>query len=113
MWLQLWAGANETLIVACTAAEDSGQLIMFICIEKMVIHSIEDETGTHCVDVARDTNGTFTFKVFRRDPEDEGRWTLVADYSKTVYATETDALDAAGGKIPWMKDIIQKRFKQS
>ena len=84
---------------------------MFICIEKMVIHSIEDETGIHCVDVIRDTNGTFTFKVFRRDLEDEGRWTLVADYSKTVYATETDALDAAGSKIPWMKDIILKRFK--
>jgi hypothetical protein len=79
----------------------------------MVIHSIEDETGIHCVDVVRDTNGTFTFKVFRRDPEDEGRWTLVTDYSKTVYAIETDALDAASGKIPWIKDIILKRFKQS
>jgi hypothetical protein len=86
--------------------------IYVIFIAKMVIHSIEDETGIHCVDVARDTNGTFTFKVFRRDPEDEGRWTLVGDYSKTVYATETDALAAAGGKIPWMKDIILKRFKQ-
>ena len=79
----------------------------------MVIHSIEDDTGIHCVDVAEDTNGTFTFKVFRRDPEDQGRWTLVADFSKTVYASEAAAFDAAGEKIPWVTDIIAKRFKPS
>ena len=77
----------------------------------MIIHSIEDETGIHCVDVARDANGTFTFKVFRRDPEDQGRWTLVADFSKTAYASEADAFDAAGEKIPWVKDTILKRLK--
>ena len=77
----------------------------------MVIHSIEDETGAHCVDVALDDNGTFTFKVFRKDPEDQGRWTLVADYSKTTYATEAEALTAAGGTIPWVKDALNLRGK--
>ena len=78
----------------------------------MVIHSIEDEAGIHCVDVAQQANGRFTFKVFRRDPEDQGRWTLVADYSKTAYASETEAFEAAAGKIPWVKDLLLKRFKK-
>ncbi|MDY7548987.1 hypothetical protein RGU75_22495 [Glaciimonas sp. CA11.2] len=79
----------------------------------MVIHSIEDETGVHCVDVALDDNGTFTFKVFRKDPEDQGRWTLVADYAKTTYATEAEALAVAGGTRPWVKDVLNLRGKDS
>ncbi|QRX81911.1 hypothetical protein [Glaciimonas sp. PAMC28666] len=77
----------------------------------MVIDSIEDETGIHCVDLAQDANGAFSFKVFRKDPEDQGRWTLVADYSHTIYATEAEVLEAAAGKIPWLKDAIPKRRK--
>ena len=79
----------------------------------MLIHSLEDDTGIHCVDVAEDENGTFTFKVFRKDPEDQGRWTLVADFSKTVHASEADAFEAAGEKIPWVADVISKRLKQA
>lgn len=71
---------------------------------KPVIRSIEDDTGYHCVDFALGADGAYTFKVFRKDPEDEGKWTLVSDYSNTAYATEQLALAAAGEKIPWVKE---------
>jgi len=71
--------------------------------EREVTRSIEDDTGIYCVDIARHADGAFGFKEYRRDPEDEGRWTLIADYSHTRYGTEDDAMQAAGGKIPWLK----------
>lgn len=76
----------------------------------MVIHSIEDETGIHCVDIAQQDDGTFTFKAFRKDPEDQGRWTLTADYSITAYATEAAALDAACVEVPWLEQAISGRL---
>jgi hypothetical protein len=71
--------------------------------EKIVVRSIEDDTGVYCVDIARHADGGFHFKEYRRDPEDEGRWTLIADYSHTSYATEADAIRAASDEIPWLK----------
>ena len=79
----------------------------------MVIHSIEDDTGMHCVDVALNDDGSYTVKVFRKDPEDGGRWTLTADYSKTAYVTEAEAFAAASAKVPWVQGALSKRPRQS
>ena len=49
-----------------------------------VIQSIEDADGLRCVDLIAHPDGTFAFKEFRRDPEDGGRWTLIADYSALI-----------------------------
>lgn len=81
--------------------------------DKAVILSIEDDTGMHCVDIAHRDHGAggFTFKVFRKDPEDEGRWTLVADYSNAVYASEDEARQAACEKLPWVKELLTRQGK--
>lgn len=71
----------------------------------MVINSIEDESGLNCVDVTSRPDGRFTFKVFRKDPEDHGRWTLVADYSGLHFNTEIEALDSAAANIPWLAKV--------
>lgn len=80
-------------------------------VNKAVILSIEDETGMHCVDIARHADNTFTFKVFRKDPEDEGKWTLVADYSKTSYGSEDEARQAVCEKLPWVAEQLRQQRK--
>jgi hypothetical protein len=68
----------------------------------MTIKSIEDESGMNCVDLSSNPDGTYTFKVFRKDPEDQGRWTLVGDYSGLRFDTEAQVLAAAAARIPWL-----------
>jgi hypothetical protein len=70
-----------------------------------VIVSLEDEDGVRCVDVFRRDDGSFGFKEFRRDPEDQGRWTLVADYSHQRFSSQSATLRAAGKAIPWLADV--------
>jgi len=68
-----------------------------------IVRSIEDQTGAYCVDFIEDeADRSFTFKVFRKEPEDYGRWSVTADYTKTRYQTLSDAAEAAGKLIPWL-----------
>jgi hypothetical protein len=67
----------------------------------MAVRSIEDETGLHCVDLIGLADEVFTFKVFRKEPE-EGRWRLVADFSHLRFGSEEDALREAARTIPWL-----------
>ena len=71
----------------------------------MVILSLEDAEGLRCVDVFMRADGTFGFKEYRRDPEDSGRWSLIADYSGLSYTTREDALRAASANISWLADM--------
>jgi hypothetical protein len=66
-----------------------------------VIASLEDAHGSRCVDLLQREDGRLVFKEFRQDPEDAGRWTLVADYSQTGFATRDAALNAAAAALPW------------
>ena len=66
-----------------------------------VIASLEDPHGSRCVDILQREDGSFVFKEFRQDPEDAGRWTLVADYSQTGFASKDAALAAAAAAIAW------------
>jgi hypothetical protein len=68
-----------------------------------VIQSIEDTDGLRCIDFIQHTNGTFGFKEFRRDPEDGGRWTLIADYSQPGWDTKDEAQRRAASVIAWFK----------
>jgi hypothetical protein len=70
----------------------------------MPIRSIEDSSGTYCVDLISHPDNTVTAKQFRRDPEDGGRWTLVADYSSIHYASEHDAIYALLASVSWLAD---------
>ena len=72
-----------------------------------VISSLRAPDGARCVDLLRREDGKFTFKQFRQDPEDFGRWTLVADYSHTGFATKDAALSAAAATLPWFGAIYK------
>lgn len=65
-----------------------------------VIRSFEDTGGLRCVDLIED-RGTFTFRECRRDPEDRGRWSLVADFSGRSFPSAEEALRAAQAAIGW------------
>ena len=72
-----------------------------------VIDSLEDPHGSRCVDILQREDGCFVFKEFRRDPEDAGRWTLLADYSRAGFATKEAALAAAAAAIAWFGAMRQ------
>ena len=74
-----------------------------------VIRSLEDADGFRCVDIFERPDGTYGFKEFRRDPEDAGRWTLVADYSHHSCATTDDALRVAASILPWFAASIKSK----
>ncbi len=75
----------------------------------VVVASPESADGTRCVDVVAHDDGTFTLRECRRDPEDGGRWTLVADHSSTTYPTREAALAGAAAKIPWFQATAGRR----
>lgn len=66
------------------------------------ILSLEGDDGRRCVDILPLVGGGFGFKEFRRDPEDGGRWTLVADSSATGYESQDAAIAAATTRIAWL-----------
>jgi hypothetical protein len=68
-----------------------------------VIQSIEDAEGMRCIDVIQHADNRFGFKEFRRDPEDGGRWTLIADYSRPGWDTKDEALRRAASVVGWFK----------
>jgi hypothetical protein len=72
-----------------------------------VVKSLEDADGFRCVDILERPDGTFSFKEFRLDPEDAGRWTLLGDYSQHSYATKDDALRAAATNLAWFSASIK------
>jgi hypothetical protein len=70
------------------------------------IASVPDADGLRCVDILLRADGQFSFREFRRDPEDAGRWTLTGDYADRIFKTREDALQAAGEIVPWLRAAI-------
>lgn len=66
-----------------------------------VVASYEDAERARCVDLIARPDGGFGFRECRRDPEDAGRWTLVADFSALRYPTRAAALRAAADAVVW------------
>jgi len=65
----------------------------------VVLKSFEDKSRCYCVDVFTRPDGCFGFEEFRRDPEDQGKWSGVKYYSGTEYQSEEQALQSATQKI--------------
>ena len=71
-----------------------------------VIRSLEDRHGERCVDFIEHADGRVTVKECRRDAEDGGRWTLVADYSARSFGSFGEAFAAARTSIPWLAEVF-------
>jgi hypothetical protein len=69
-----------------------------------VLQSLETEDGLRCVDLFRRPDGTFGYEEFRRDPEDQGRWTPVSFASGLRYPGLYEARAAAAKAVAWLAD---------
>ena len=72
---------------------------------KPIVTSIENEARDRCVDFVLHADGTVTYREFRRDPEDAGRWSLVSDYGAPRHACMVDAVAHASRRIAWLAEI--------
>ncbi len=70
-----------------------------------VVATLHNPAADRCVKIVKGDDGAFGFKEFRRDPEDSGGWTVVADNSQALYASKDQALAAAQGAVPWLRDM--------
>lgn len=68
----------------------------------VVFKSIEDRFHERCVDLFERPDGTFGFEEFRRDFEDQGKWSAVAYYSGTSYPSKDAAYEAAKASVGWL-----------
>jgi hypothetical protein len=73
----------------------------------IVRESIEHRDASRCVDLFERPDGTFGFEEFRRDVEDEGRWTGIAYLSVLSFASEADALAEATRRIHWLDEQLR------
>ena len=67
-----------------------------------IIRSVEDRHRERCVDFISLAGGGVVFKVYRKDAEDYGRWSLIADYSAVVHPTPESAYKAARERVAWL-----------
>ena len=74
-----------------------------------VFISIEDIEHNRCVDFFSREDGSYGFEEFRRDIEDNGRWTPVQYYSGIAYLSPAAALDAAEQCVHWLIDVLGQK----
>tara|TARA_B110000003_G_C16612176_1_gene519892 strand:+ start:1219 stop:1452 length:234 start_codon:yes stop_codon:yes gene_type:complete len=67
-----------------------------------VIISFNDETGFQCIDIIMISSKTFTFKTFRRDPEDQTGW-FPSGVVGDIYSSKKEAILAAEDAVDWFK----------
>lgn len=68
----------------------------------VVFDSVENEQHDRCTDLFRRQDGSWGFEEFRRDVEDQGRWTPVAFHSGAAYPSREAAWASALGKVAWL-----------
>jgi hypothetical protein len=67
-----------------------------------VLSSLETDDGRYCVDLFCRPDGSFGYEEFRRDPEDQGRWTAVSFASGLRYPSLDAARSAASAAVAWL-----------
>ena len=72
----------------------------------VVFESIENAEHDRCVDLFSRPDGTFGFEEFRRDVEDQGRWTPIHYFSGTAYASREAAVAAAKKSVGWLVAVL-------
>jgi hypothetical protein len=76
-----------------------------------VVATLHSDDAHRCVKVIKQPDGTYGFQEYRRDPEDAGGWTLVAESSGATLATECQALAAARSSIAWLNETTASTAK--
>jgi hypothetical protein len=69
-------------------------------VKPVVVRSLNDATGTRCVDV-RQVAGGFEWVECRRDPEDGHGWRVIGA-ATGGYASVEAAMDGARAHVGWL-----------
>jgi hypothetical protein len=75
---------------------------------EQVLNSVHNDTVDRCVDIFRRTDGSFGYREFRLDPEDQGRWSLTAAHDRGVHGTYAEAIAAALGQVAWLAAAVAR-----
>ncbi|MGJ3258850.1 MAG: hypothetical protein ACFE0S_04530 [Rhodospirillales bacterium] len=70
-----------------------------------VLHSVNNNDGSLCVDVFRRPDGSIGFEEYRRDVEDPSGWFAVGGYAEARYNTAEAAIGDAVESVIWFKGI--------
>lgn len=70
-----------------------------------VLHSVNNDDGSLCVDVFRRPDGSIGFEEFRRDVEDPSGWFAVGGYREVRYDDEEAAIRDAVDAVTWFQGI--------
>ena len=73
----------------------------------VVVHSVNNDHADRCVDFLRHPDGSFGFKEYRRDPEDQGAWFVTAYDDTGVYGSYELALAAAWRRVGWLSAALR------
>ena len=71
-----------------------------------VIHSINLDGETICVDVFQRPDSSFGFDEFRRDPEDGRGWYSIGYHGEREFLSAEDALTEARCVVAWLADVM-------
>jgi hypothetical protein len=74
-----------------------------------VFVSVENSEADRCVDFFSRADRSYGFEEFRRDVEDGGQWTPIQYYSGVIYASSSDALDAAERCVSWLAAVLARK----
>ena len=66
-----------------------------------IIHSINNDDQTRCVDVFRRADGSFGCEEYRCDAEDARGWFPTGGYAGLTFPSEFTALNDASRRIAW------------
>ena len=70
------------------------------------IISFEDESGFQCVDIIMINSSCFTFKLFRRDPENPKGWFPTSTFGDQ-YTSKQEAISEAIKEVDWLNPKIK------
>lgn len=70
---------------------------------RVVIRSINDQTGLRCVDLVQTGPDRHIWLECRRDPEDCHGWRVVF-YAAEEFASAAEALADARGRVAWLQE---------
>ena len=76
---------------------------------KVVCDSIEEPSGSRCVDIFERLDNTFGFQEFRRDSEDLSGWFPIGTFSSYIFKNRNEAIEAACEQVEWFKVEIRNK----
>lgn len=80
-------------------SDDSAKKVPMTDASPQIVSSVEDETGTRCLDILKHPDGVFTFAEYEQSGDD---WQLVGESDGEGFATEYGAYLAAARAVEWM-----------